>query len=444
VQDLLAYAQQRIAADHVPGLGLALVVDGKLYYAGGVGVKKAGGTDPIDNGTRFRVASLSKMILAATMMTLVEEGKVDLSHPITGYLPSFMLKPPFDPSTITVEDLLDHTSGIPDSIIESCPPSTTLAGWIAAHPQPLWAPPGLLYNYSNLGFGVAGLLIQTVAGQPYDDVATARILGPLGMATATFDPHAATSGDHAVGHVIAADGSVVSTTEPDGYDCAQMHPAAGVLATPSDYARFAEMLIGGGGGILTPQSVATMTSPHVDTRVYPNTGYGLGIETKKYWDGPWIELFHNGSLPGYLSAIRIVPDAKFAAVVMINARESTIRGVELPGTPGAVATHAVEVFAKPPHGAPPPLKTPASTWPAAYAGTYVDTVGWLGTITVQASSTQLIATSPAFQDGGAPAPMAEDAIDAWHFADGLPATFVRFDGGAATYLVTRMGVGVRQ
>jgi CubicO group peptidase (beta-lactamase class C family) len=444
VRDLLAYAANRIAVDHVPGLGLALVVNGTLYYAGGVGVKKAGAPELIDAGTRFRAASLSKMVLAATMMTLVDEGKVDLSHPVTDYLPSFALQAPFDPSTITVADLLDHTSAIPDVIVENCPPSTTLAGWIAANPQPLWATPGTFYNYSNLGFSVAGLLIQTVTGQPYDEAATFRILGPSGMVTATFDPHAATTGDHAVGHIIKRDGTLVSTTEPDGYDCAQIHPSGGVLATPSDYAHFAEMLLANGANVLTPQAIATMTGAHVDTKLYPNEGYGLGIEMKKYADGPVVELFHNGSLPGYLSTIKIMPSEKFAAIAMINARGSGWSGSELPGTAHDVVDHAIEVFVKPQHGTPPTLKTQASTWASAYDGTYVDPFGTLGTITVQATSTQLIATPPAFEDGGAPAPMVQDAIDAWHFADGLSATFERDDGGTATYLVTRAGIGVRQ
>src|SRR5206468_2094054 len=99
--------------------------------------------------------------------SLVDEGKLDLHAPITTYLPWFHLLPPFDASTVTTDELLSHTSGFPCDTIPQCQGGDSLGprqAYFAAHPQPLWSPPGLVHDYSNAGYSLASLVLTAAAG----------------------------------------------------------------------------------------------------------------------------------------------------------------------------------------------------------------------------------------------------------------------------------------
>jgi CubicO group peptidase (beta-lactamase class C family) len=450
---LVKYANDQLNATGTPGASVAVVLHGRLMFAAGIGKKRYDQPDPVTSLTRFRAASLSKMILAATAMSHVEEGKLDLQEPITTYLPWFALRPPFDASAITTAMLLTHTSGFPCDTIPQCSATSSgpRQGWFAdaANAQPLWAPPGAIYDYSNTGFALASVVLTAAAGVPdtaYEQLVHDRVFQPAGMGTATYDVDAAENGDFATGHVLDSKGQVVSTTVPDQLDCPLLAPPGGLLATPSDYAHFIEALLAGGGKMLKATSVAEMEAPHTPTRLFDGQGYGYAIESEPNPYAPSRLLFHGGSLPGYLSVVFIIPDLQFGIVVMANTRGGS--GV----IPDDLAVAALPRFfpqlpRKWPTGATDP-----SQW-TGYPGTYSDPYGQLGTVTVSLQSTDggapgLIVDAPGAKDySGKAAPihgaMIQEGTDVWSFPDQTEVTFFPTDAGVYDRLVTRRGVALR-
>ncbi|MBI5396905.1 MAG: beta-lactamase family protein, partial [Verrucomicrobia bacterium] len=153
----------------------------------------------------FWIASQSKPITAATLMILVDEGKVNVSDPVEKYLPEFtnqwlvveqdadhvLLKKPKHP--ITVKNVLSHTSGLPfksaleQPTLDLFPLAVRVAGYAMT---PLQFDPDTKYQYSNAGINTAGRIIEVVSGMKYEEFLDQRLFRPLGMKDTTFWPGA--------------------------------------------------------------------------------------------------------------------------------------------------------------------------------------------------------------------------------------------------------------
>jgi CubicO group peptidase (beta-lactamase class C family) len=443
---LVSDTEAWLTTSGVPGASIAVVLHGKLAFAAGVGKRNTKTGDPVTTSTLFRAASMSKMIVAATAMSLVDEGKLDLSAPITKYAPWFSLASGYDASTLTMELLLSHHSGFPCDTIPQC--GTTSSGsrkaFFQANPQPLWAPPGAVYDYSNTGFALAASVIESAAGAAdgdFEKLAHDRIMAPSGMTTAMFDAKAAKALDHAVGYALDDSGKKIGTYDPSSLDCPLLHPPGGVLATASDYAHFAEMLLSHGGSVLKPASVDAMTKGHVDTHSLPSRFYGLGLMNQMSPYPDHASVWHDGSLPGFLSMVWLVPDSQFAVAVLVNGRGNT-------ASPEGIVGNALGLFI-PEMRKGVPLKTDPSTW-SAYVGTYDDELGLLGKgVTVSLSGSTLSISAPNSLDwSGVVSPvsgtMQQLAGDEWLMPDGTAVSFFPDSTGKPGYFVTRRGVAVRK
>ena len=152
--------------------------------------------EAVEVGDRFRIASISKVITATVVLQLVEAGQLGLDEPVGGRLADAVGADIADPSaaSMTVRQLLSHTAGFPSyqrmffgGSVDSCP-SMARVGLSSA----LASPPGTTYTYSNLNYCLLGLLIEDVAGRPYEAVVQDRLLQPLGITgmrlAGTFDP----------------------------------------------------------------------------------------------------------------------------------------------------------------------------------------------------------------------------------------------------------------
>ena len=434
---LISFVSGEMEAHHVPGASVAVVENGQLAFSAGLGVREDGRPEPVVPTTLFRVASLSKMVLAATALSLQEQGKLDVTRPVTAYAP-LPLQAPFDPSTVTVSELLSHTAGVPDVEVTtlSCPVGAgQIAAWFEAQgPQPLWTPPGEVWNYSNRGYAAAGWALENAAGQTYESAATARVLGPAGMTTATFDVTAARAQNHAIGHVHS--NGAYQKSDVDAFDCAAMRAPAGVIASAVDYAHLAETLLAGGGTMLTPASVAMMETGHADTDQRPDGArkYGFGIEAEDNYKGLHV-LHHNGDLnTGFRTSMWIVPDSKLAVIVFYNA---------LGANPDDAGRSGLDAFLGI-GGVPAPVETtPPSTW-ETYAGTYFDPFN-LGTVDVSLANNALTLDAPqAASQSVALTQSAGDSFNATLAGKSGRVVFYPGDSGPATWLVTRQGVAKRQ
>jgi CubicO group peptidase (beta-lactamase class C family) len=372
---------------------------------------------------------MSKMIAAATIESLAQDGMIDTSQPVTAYSPDLVLSAPFQASSVKIEHLLSHTSGLPDAAPVGCV-QTTLPQWFST-PRPLWSAPGTIWDYSNTGFAAAGMVVEKITGQPYADVVKSRVFGPAGMTTATFDATAAMTSDHASGTVLL-NGGAMNVIDFNNVHCVFDGPPGGVIASVVDYAHFIETMLANGGTMLHSDRVAAMETGYISTHDAPSRTYAFGL-FKQDWVAGQSLYWHDGSLPGYHSELGWLPSDDVGVVVMSNGDPTT------GDAPDSVMVQGLVLFGRAP--TPTQWTTPPSDW-TLYPGTYVDPYGRLGTVTVTLVGSTLSATSTGLNVSGA---MQQAATDKWSVpGTALQGTFWRNGGGTPGFFVTRVGVAVRQ
>ena len=185
----------RLRAETVGNAALILVKAGQPVHE--VFVSKGA---PVDRDTRFQVASLSKWVTALGIMTLVEQGKIDLDAPVSKYLTRWKLPASeFDNNKVTVRRLLSHTAGITDGLgyggfkpgvpVETLEASLTRAADADADTDGrtrVGQEPGAAFEYSGGGYTLLQLIVEEVSGRAFNDYMTDAVLAPLGMTGSSF------------------------------------------------------------------------------------------------------------------------------------------------------------------------------------------------------------------------------------------------------------------
>src|SRR5919202_2819982 len=182
------YLRGRMPDLRTPGLSVVVVDGEQVLLSRGYGFADHEAGTPMTQDTLVQIASTNKGMIALAMMQLVERGLVDLDAPVTRYLPTFSMDDE-RAAEITVRQTLSHTAGIPAGIhTDGAQDDQALQRRVASLASvKLSRAPGTGYEYANDGYSVAGLVIQTVSGQPYEDYLAAHVFEPLGMARTTFD-----------------------------------------------------------------------------------------------------------------------------------------------------------------------------------------------------------------------------------------------------------------
>ncbi len=253
-----ALARARFADRGIP-VTIRIVQHGAVVHD-----RRLGGA-PADGAPEpaIRIASASKWLTAATVLTLVDEGRLDLDAPIGSTLPAFT----GDKARITLRQLLSHTSGLREG---DClwDRGTTLAacvGEIAG--ADLADDPGARFHYGNTSFHVAARLAEVAGGAPFQDLFARRIAGPLGLTATRFDGGTA-------------------TTNPT--------PAASGSSTVADYERFLAMLTAGGRvgdrRVLSEASVRAILHDQVSAaQENPSDGAVVITGIPRYGFGCWLD-----------------------------------------------------------------------------------------------------------------------------------------------------------
>ncbi|HEX4664496.1 MAG TPA: serine hydrolase domain-containing protein, partial [Terriglobales bacterium] len=173
-----------------PGLVVGVLRDGHLVFARGYGLADLKTKAPITSATDFRLASLSKQFTAMSIMLLVHDGKLSYDDTLTHIFPGF----PDYGKTITVRNLLNHTSGLKDyeDIYEEQMAGTPPDKIPQLHDQDVLRllkeqdsaafDPGTRWRYSNSGYAVLAMVVERISGKRYEDFLQHRIFAPLGMA----------------------------------------------------------------------------------------------------------------------------------------------------------------------------------------------------------------------------------------------------------------------
>jgi CubicO group peptidase (beta-lactamase class C family) len=167
--------------EHV-GAAVLVIDDGKIIFRHTYGLADAENHTPVTPQTNFRIASISKQFTATAIMLLVDEGKLSLDDTLDRFFPGF----PAYGHHITVRNVLNHTSGLPD--YEDLVPEGTklqvhdrdVLKLILDTDKPLFEP-GTQYKYSNTGYSLLALIVEQVADQPFQTFVNDRIFKPCGM-----------------------------------------------------------------------------------------------------------------------------------------------------------------------------------------------------------------------------------------------------------------------
>ncbi len=270
---------EAIAQQQIPGAVLVVGHDGQVVY------RKAYGRRAIEPrreamtlDTVFDCASLTKVVATTTaIMQLWEQGKLRMNDPVAKYLPEFGQNGKQD---ITIRQLLVHYSGLaPDLDLTKAWEGKETAYRMAFEGAPERAP-GAAFVYSDINFVVLGALVERLSGEPLDEYSAKHIFGPLGMKETRFvPPHswepriAPTEEDenHRLLRGVVHDPSARRMGGVAGH--------AGVFSTAADLALFAQALLDGGRGVLTPATIAKMTSPQQPVNGTAVRGFGWDIDS---------------------------------------------------------------------------------------------------------------------------------------------------------------------
>ncbi len=305
----------------VSGIYAVIARHGHIGYERTLGWKDVGRRERLRRDAIFRIYSMTKPVTAVGVLRLVEQGKVGLDDPVSKYIPSFaevkvfaggtadapILTAPATP--ITVRQLLNHTSGLaygltagPANTIftraKLYDASRTLEQFADSLARlPLLFSPGTRWSYSS-GIDVAGRVIEVASGQTLDRFLDEQIFQPLGMRDTGFRIRPETRDRLATVYTTGPDGAL-QEVGGDGLmlmfepEARFLWGSGGLLSTPDDYLRFAQMLLNGGAlgetRILRPETVALMTSNTLPPEMTPVSsgalrdptyGFGLGVAVK--------------------------------------------------------------------------------------------------------------------------------------------------------------------
>ncbi|WP_369146796.1 serine hydrolase domain-containing protein [Streptomyces sp. R44] len=298
-------------------------------WQGSAGVHDLESNAPADPAARFRAGSVTKVFTAATVLQLAAEGRIDLDRTARSYLPDLI---PGRYATVTVRQLLNHTHGIPAADM----PGETVEEWYAnrfavhtpeelvrsATAQPREFKPGTKQHYLNIGYTIAGLIVERVTGDSYEHQVERRILRPLGLRDTYFpgtDPEIRGPHNHGYQTMKLDDGStglrdvsVWGTT--DGW------AAGDLISTTADLERFTRVLFKG-GVVRGPLLEEMFTLPQVpDLKSGDPAAYSVGLSMKKL--GGREVWGKTGGRWGYNAAIASTRHGERTLVYSVNATDA--------------------------------------------------------------------------------------------------------------------------
>jgi CubicO group peptidase (beta-lactamase class C family) len=375
--------EELVDAHHVtglePGLAYGVVQDGRLIHSGGRGSRRHDSAQegPPGADTVFRIASMTKSFTAAAVLLLRDSGFLRLDDEVAQYVPEVTgLRPPTDDApALTVRSLLTMTAGFPTDDPwgdrQQDLPEDEFTRLLKRGVSFAW-PPGVAFEYSNLGYALAGRVISAAAGEPYADVVRHRLLDPLGMASTGFTTEAARSSrgpaDLATGH----------RRGPRGWEAlpfagyGAFASMGGLFSTVTDLARW----VGGLAGAFPPRdgespgehplrrsSRREMQLPHLglapavvwtsvaEPPTVTGVAYGFGLVIERDPRAGTL-VWHSGGYPGFGSHMRWHPATGLGVIVLGNATYTPVnrlgsqimssllarwhaRGPILPGAPVA-------------------------------------------------------------------------------------------------------------
>jgi D-alanyl-D-alanine carboxypeptidase len=314
-----------VVAMGVPGASL-LVRDGGSTNKVAFGVADTATKAPMTVDDRFRIGSLAKTYVSVVVLQLVNEQKLGFDDSIEKFVPGMVP----NGAKITVRQLLNHTSGIPNYEEHPSYLAPYLAGDLAHVTTPAqlvamgtsfgsWFAPGTSSRYSNTNYTVAGLIIEKITGTTLGVQFQQRIFTPLKLESTSLPTTPEISGAHAHGYFVMGPQGATDVTN---FSPSIAWAGGGIVSTTTDVTAFYRALLQ--GRLLPPELLQQMMTTVVDDRT--GMTYGLGIEKKELPCGTvW---GHQGNFPGYFMESFSTADAGKQITAAYNLDSTSMEPVQ--------------------------------------------------------------------------------------------------------------------
>lgn len=317
--ELDAFLEERMSIDQIPGMLVAVVSEEKIIYLKTLGMADLENQVPVTDSTIFEIGSISKQFTATLIMQLMEKEELSLDDVIQTYVPEI----PGEWYGITIRQLLNHTSGIPDY--------ETIAGYRVydrrtttdkiieiANTIPLDFEPGEKYNYSNTGYYLLSVVVERITGQPIEKVLSEKIFKPINATTMGFSDPVDIISNRSSGY--ARTRGRLENRPPT--ESSTSLGAGAMISNVYDLIKWDEAL--SGSQILSEESKKIMWSPGILNNGN-ETNYGFGWQVEPY--NGYREQYHYGMTPGFVANMTRFPDQKLTFIVMANRHQMRVNRI---------------------------------------------------------------------------------------------------------------------
>lgn len=301
----------------VPGIAVGILRDGKIEKEG-YGVTSLETSWPVTPDTLFEIGSNSKVYTTTLLMTLVDEGKLDLDELVKTYLPDLKLQDPTVLDELKVKHLVSHQSGLWGDIFDD-------KGWgddalkisvDAIADVPHMYRPTEVWAYTNIAYNIAGRIIEVLLDKPFEDAMRERVLEPLGLTRTFYFAHEVFPYPHGVGHGPAKPGDDDVIVMRHYWLNRALNPAGGLHSTVEDMLKFDQFHMNGGQpAIISESSRLAMQETQLQVPNFDGV-WCLGWRSRTV-DG--VRTFeHGGGTNGFITANTAIPEKGVAIAIFTN------------------------------------------------------------------------------------------------------------------------------
>ncbi|MEX2302820.1 MAG: serine hydrolase domain-containing protein [Bryobacterales bacterium] len=300
-----------------PGIGVAVLVDGRIVWADGFGFADLEQRVALWPHTKMRIGSVSKPITSAALGLLYEQNKLDLDAPVQKYVPSF----PKKKYPITTRQVAGHLSGIRHyedrtdaEVFNTRHFATVLEGLSLFKDDPLLFEPGEKFHYSSHGWNLLSAVVEGASGQDFLSYMQRNVFDAAGMRHTIADLNALIVPNRARFYVRDEQGHWKNAPYVDN---SYKWAGGGFLSTPEDLVRFGWAIIG--GRLLKPETVTLFTTSQ-RTSDGKETGYGIGWDVSTDSKGRRT-IGHGGGSVGGASGLLAYPEQRVVVAIIVNTGE---------------------------------------------------------------------------------------------------------------------------
>jgi CubicO group peptidase (beta-lactamase class C family) len=318
--ELRAFVQEQAERFAVPGVSVGIFHDGQEQYAYH-GVTSVENPLPVDESTLFQFGSTGKTFTATAIMRLVEQGRIDLNAPVRAYLPAFRLRDEDVASRVTVLHLLNHSAGWDGDMMDDTGNGDDALTQYAARMERLQqlTPLGSAVSYNNSALSLAGHVLATVEGKPFEQAMEELIFKPLGLNCFYF-PNDIMTRRFVVGHNRLPDGEI-KVARPWAIP-RSANPAGGISSNARDQIAWARFHMGDGRAPDGTRLLEPETLRHMQVATVDCFGNAIGDQCAIAWwlkrVGEVTKVSHGGTTNGQHSLFAMVPERQFAVVSLTN------------------------------------------------------------------------------------------------------------------------------